>query len=99
MVRFKCKHHADVQVFDEVAKALLKAMGHSPVIPGALAQDEVGSALAALKQAVAANEAASPDSAWQEQGVSLGLRALPLIDLLAYAEQHQHYVIWEAARF
>ncbi len=99
MVRFKCKDHADVQVFDAVAKALLKAMGRSEVVPGALAEDEVAQALLQLKQAVAVNEGTSSDSAWQDEGVSLGLRALPLIDMLAYAQQYKHYVIWEAAKF
>ncbi|MFY9974144.1 MAG: DUF1840 domain-containing protein, partial [Chromatiaceae bacterium] len=53
LVTFKTEAYANITMFGEVAVTLLKLMGHSGTIPGALLAEDVPTALARLKAAVA----------------------------------------------
>ena len=90
-------------MFGDVAIALLKLMGHSASVPGALMADDVPAALAQLKVAVHAHpeEPLDPTSAPTNDGeesehVSLAHRALPLIELLTAAAAERETVMWDA---
>jgi hypothetical protein len=102
LVTFKTKAYASITMFGDVAIALLKLMGHSGSVPGALMADEVPAALARLKAAVQAqpdqplDPASAPASDGEEgEHVSLAHRALPLIELLTAAAAEHENVMWD----
>ncbi len=103
LITFKTPVHADITMFGDVAKALIRLMGHSGSVPGALLAADIPAALAQLKAAVEANPEAPLDPQRDEerddegraQSVSLKHRALPLIDLLEAAARDEKNVIWD----
>ena len=48
LVTFKCKVHANVVMFGDVAKQLLRFMGHCESIPGAIDPKDIDDALLKL---------------------------------------------------
>lgn len=104
LVRFETPAYATIVMFGEVAVALLKLMGHSGTVPGALLAADIPQALAKLKAAVAEHPNVPLDPSPQSQrpldereSVSLAHRALPLIELLEAAARAGENVIWEQA--
>ena len=100
LVTFTCKAYADITMFGDVALGMLKMMGHSETVPGALLAEDVPAALDRLKRAIEAapvqsesREARDDDS--DEPPVSLAHRALPLIELLTAAAQQKTDVMWK----
>jgi len=104
LVTFKTDAHADIIMFGDVAVSLLKLMGQSGRVPGALLASDIPAALARLKAAVAEHPQAPldptppPGREDEEAGrhVSLANRALPLIDLLTKAQERGKNVLWES---
>ena len=108
LVTFKTEAHADIIMFGDVALTLLKLMGQSGRVPGALLAEDIPAALARLKAAVAehphdvldpAPRAGGHQASGDEEAgrhVSLANRALPLIDLLAAAAARGKNVMWES---
>jgi len=94
MIIFKTKYHADVEMFDAPALNLIRLMGRSDTVPGALNPDEVELALETLKKALSTASAKSGDS-WDDDSVSLSHRGAPLLELLQNALQEEEHVIWE----
>ena len=45
IVTFRSKAHADIMMFGDIAISVLKLMGHSGTVPGALLAEEVPTAL------------------------------------------------------
>jgi hypothetical protein len=102
LVTFSCNAYANITMFGDVAVRLLKMMGHSGTVPGALLAEDVPAALARLEAAVAANEQMSaPEKSGQsvddEPPVSLSHRALPVIELLKAAVKEECNVMWESS--
>ena len=98
LVTFSCKAWADITMFGDVAKHLLKLMGHSGTIPGALLAEDVPQALSKLKVAIKieqSNEQTTEDRD-TEEAVSLSVRAYPLIELLTAAAQENCDVMWDS---
>lgn len=101
LVTFKTSVHPDIIMFGDIAKQLLKMMGHSGTVPSAMIADEVPAALDRLRHAVdggRADEAQKPrDNAEQadDQSVSLKYRALPLIELFSAAARKHCDVMWD----
>ncbi|MBK5966249.1 hypothetical protein CCR95_19705 [Thiocystis minor] len=102
LITFETKAYASITMFGDVAIALLKLMGQSGRVPGALMADDVPAALAHLKAAVQAQPDAPLDPANNsvsdgEEGehVSLAHRALPLIELLTAAAAQHENVMWD----
>jgi Domain of unknown function (DUF1840) len=103
LVTFTTETHANITMFGEVAVTLLKLMGHSGTVPGALLAEEVPAALQRLQAAVSESPDAPLDPAagtfakddGEQQHVSLAHRALPLIQLLKAAESAGKNVMWE----
>jgi hypothetical protein len=104
LVTFKTETYASITMFGEVAVTLLKLMGHSGTIPGALLAEDVPAALARLKAAVAEQPGTPLDPTMgtgsgdegEERHVSLAHRALPLIQLLEAAASAKANVMWES---
>ena len=103
LVTFSCPVYADITMFGDVAVHLLRMMGHSGTVPSALLAADVPAALERLEAAVAAEgqlpapgEPAQTDD--EEPPVSLGHRALPLIELLKAAAKAESNVMWDSNR-
>jgi hypothetical protein len=100
LVTFSCPAYASITMFGDVAVRLLKLMGHSGTVPGALLAVDVQAALEHLEAAVEADKQ-SPEpgnSAEEEEGepaVSLPHRALPVIELLKAAARARCDVMWD----
>ena len=56
IVTFRSKAHADIMMFGDIAVNLLKLMGHSGTVPGALLAEEVPTALDHLRKAIATHK-------------------------------------------
>jgi hypothetical protein len=104
LVTFRSEAYPSITMFGDVAVTLIKLMGHSGAVPGALMPEDVPPALERLKAAVAANpnvpldpERERPPHRESEQThVSIAHRALPLIELLTAAAAQRKYVMWES---
>jgi hypothetical protein len=102
LITFKSDAYADITMFGHVAQRLLKMMGHSGTVPGAVLAEDVPAALARLKRAIeqetekiADTDDEHEDEESDELAVSLTHRALPLIELLAAAAARHRDVMWE----
>jgi hypothetical protein len=104
LVTFHSQAWSSITMFGDVAIRLLKMAGHSGTVPGALLAADIPSALARLKQAVAAagpeeelKQGVRPDEedADSSPPVGVGLRAYPLIQLLSAAAAQGCDVMWE----
>ena len=97
LVTFTTDAYADITLFGDVALTLLKMMGHSATVPGAILAADVPVALSRLTAAIDA-EKLSPsveDKDGDEPSVSLAHRGLPLINLLAAAAKSGCNVMWK----
>jgi len=101
IVTFSTDAFGDMTMFGDVAVSLLKKMGHSGTVPGAIMADDVPAALAKLTTAIETlkEQQADPNSTSNkdesEPAVSLAKRALPLINLLKAAAEKKTDVMWE----
>lgn len=97
LVAFTTNDYADTTMFGDVALALLKMMGYSATVPGAILAADVPATLSRLTAAIEAEKASSPveDKDADELVVSIANRALPLINLLAAAAKADADVMWK----
>ncbi|MGZ4960304.1 MAG: DUF1840 domain-containing protein [Methylomonas sp.] len=98
LVTFTTDAYADTIMFGDVALELLKMMGHSATVPGAILAEDVPAYLSRLKAAVDAKKALPPPVESKDvdgPGVSVAHRALPLINLLAAAAKAESDVMWK----
>lgn len=101
LVTFTTKAYADITMFGDIAKTLLKLMGHSGTVPGAIREEDVPDALGRLRAVIDGKTAASPAPGDHDGGtsdeppVSLRNRALPLIALFEAAAREKTYVSWK----
>lgn len=102
-ITFKSKHSPNILMLETVALELIKMMGHSGTVPGALATQDIPAALAHLKRAVAsapdraleADRDDAQESEEREPSVSMAQRAMPLREMLEAAIKNDDYVIWD----
>ena len=102
LVTFSCPAYANITLFGDAAVRLLKLMGHSGAVPGALHAADVQAALERLESAVEADKQspepeASAQSEDDEPAVRLSHRALPLIELLNAAAKARCDVMWDSS--
>lgn len=99
LVTFSTPAYADITMFGDVAIRMLKMMGHSATIPGAILAEDVPPALERLKAAIEAEqqlpEQENEDEEDDEPAVSLSHRALPLTELLDAAAKSESNVMWD----
>ncbi|HEU0187410.1 MAG TPA: DUF1840 domain-containing protein [Gallionellaceae bacterium] len=95
LVTFTTKAYADITMFGDVAKSILKMMGHSGTVPSAIVAADVPEALARLKAAVAAERPAPGNDDAEEPTISMAHRALPIIELLTAAAKQNCDVMWK----
>ena len=97
LVKFK-SDAGDIVMFGDVAEKLLKMMGQSGALPGALVAQDVPAALERLKRAssMEPGPAAGQESTdGEEPKVSLRQRAFPLVELLGRCVERRCDLIWE----
>ena len=97
LVTFSTPAYADITMFGDVAIRMLKMMGHSATIPGAILAEDVPPALERLKAAIEA-EQQLPEQENEDEDepvVSLSHRALPLTELLDAAAKSESNVMWD----
>ena len=97
LVTFTTKAYADITMFGDVALTMLKMMGHSATVPGAILGADVPVALSRLTAAIDAQKSlpSVADKEADEPVVSMAHRALPLINLLTAAAKAESSVMWK----
>jgi len=101
LVTFTTPAYSNITMFGDVGLQLLKMMGKSTTVPGALLAEDIPAALEKLEAAVEADHQAQQpgQTAVDEDGetpVSLSNRALPLIELLKAAAKANNNVMWDS---
>lgn len=106
LVTFKTTAYADITMFGDAATTLLKLMGQSGNIPGAIMGNDVAEALANLNKELAnqpeldkdadAGSTGEDDEDEKSNRVALATRAVPLIELLEAAAASNANVMWDA---
>jgi len=101
LITFETKAYANITMFGDVAKKLIKYMGHSGSVPSAIRAEDLPQALDKLKAAVqrevqetqqdGSDGDSSPD---EEAHVGVDKRAKPLIELLEAAIERNTDVMW-----
>ncbi len=100
LVTFSCSAYANITMFGDVAIHLLKMMGHSGNVPGAILAEDLPKALERLEAAIyyekQCSETVPQDEDDDKQlSVPLSHRALPLIELLNAAIKADCNVMWD----
>ncbi len=102
LVTFTCNAHENITMFGDIAVHLLKKMGQSGTVPGAILIEDIPAALTTLTQSIEQDKqqpspAASVkgDDDDDEPSISLRHRALPLIELLQSAIKGKCNVMWK----
>lgn len=102
LVVFTSKAFYDITMFGDVAEHLIKMMGHSGSVPGAIGADEIPAALERLKGEVKTEDARpkadrhDDEDDKDEEPVTLSNRAFPLIEMLTAASQEHCSIMWYA---
>ena len=100
LVRFHSKV-GGFSIQGDIATALLRLMGMSGDVPGAVLAKDVPAALERLKRGVAGGaepKQSEDDEAESGPRVSLATRAYPLVQLLENAAKRNCDVIWEDSK-
>lgn len=107
LVTFKTSAYSDITMFGSAAVALLKLMGMSGNVPGAIMAEDVPQALESLQQGlsklaagndVSDDNASDGDNEDNDDAANIGLdkRAGPLVSLLEAAVSSQENVMWDS---
>ena len=101
LVTFKTNAYSDITMFGNAAVSLLKLMGQSGNVPGAIMAEDVPAALQQLQQGLADLPAEQKDDTPEsnddddkEVPIGLGKRAGPLVSLLQAASAAKQNVLW-----
>ena len=103
--KFKSKAGGDVIMLGPNGDALLRILGREPAAKGIIEPASMAAAIAAIEQAVAADEAARADAGrstasaasappTSADGVALRQRLWPMVDLLKRAAAAVEPVVW-----
>jgi uncharacterized protein DUF1840 len=99
LVRFDSKA-GTITMFGEVAVELLKLMGQTGALPGALLAADIPAAVQRLRGALDRQPAGKSEATQEDDEPKVGLRqrAFPLIELLERAAKGGADVIWDEER-
>jgi hypothetical protein len=107
IVKFSTRY-GQLTMHGDAALALLRAMGHTGSVPGAILAADLPEALARLERVIEVSGDSNPtpvpeasdeddDEAEREPPVTLRKRALPLQDMLRNAIASESDLMWERA--
>ncbi|NVK41021.1 MAG: DUF1840 domain-containing protein [Oceanospirillaceae bacterium] len=105
LITFSSDAYADITMLGDIAKQLIRLLGHSVVVPGAILADDVPEALAQLRKALEnppppadakAKADRNDEDNEDEEGPAIGLarRAFPLLEMLEAAARDHKDVMW-----
>ena len=97
LVTFSTKYHADIIMFGDIGLSMLKMMGHSGTVPGAILADDVAASKQKLTAALDSRTEVTIQNIDdnEEPVISLSNRALPLVELLDSAIKEGSDVMWK----
>ena len=101
LITFETKAYANITMFGDVATKLLKFMGHSATVPGAILAEDIPEALEKLRSCVQTemqveqNHVLELNQDEKQNYVSIDKRAMPLIELLEAAAKQKVDVTWD----
>lgn len=102
LITFSTDAYANITMFGDIGLSMLKMMGHSATVPGAILAADVPLALSKLTAAIDTAKTVPPvydkkldDAAEQKVEISMATRALPLIQLLTSAVKEKSDVMWK----
>ena len=110
LVRFFSQATANLLMFDDVARALLKVIGKTPTQRGVIIVDDMGPALVRLQAMIEQEkrvregrerreELPIPDVGIEpHELVGLSVRAQPFIKMLTQAQREKKEITWEAPK-
>jgi len=96
LVTFTTDAYANITMFGDNALDMLKMMGHSATVPGAIRAEDVPEALSRLKAATESGKIPPPTANRNADVpvVSMGHRGMPLVNLLSAAVRAKSFVTW-----
>lgn len=104
LITFQSRAAADVIMFGDNAKEMLRILGKDPESrQGIFTVEQLPAAIITLRSAIAENKAHHSGSADTEEDadrtgmgapVSLAQRAYPLLEMMEYAQKEQQPVTW-----
>lgn len=95
-VIFHSNAYENITYFGDVAKQLIKLMGHSGTIPGAIVSRDLPEALSSLQRGLAKTKTDSSESDDDDEiDIGLGKRAVPLIAMLQASIKNGCNVLWD----
>ena len=99
LIRFDSKA-GTITMFGDVAVKLLRMMGQSGSIPGAILAQDIPPALERLRQAASGESAPAAEKKSEDEEPKVGMRqrAFPLIELLEHAAQQGADVVWDTEK-
>lgn len=98
--KFKSKAAGDVIMLGPTGDQILRVLGREPAAKGIIEVDAMPAAIAALEQAVQADDAARAqagaegDEASGPKGISLRQRAWPLVEMLKRSHAAGADIVW-----
>ena len=100
--RFKSKADGDVIMMAPSGDSVLRIIGKEPAPQGIIEAHALPAAMAAIEQAVAAEEAARRESGADEPGdgtgpadkISLRQRAWPLLEMMRRSQRENVDIVW-----
>lgn len=101
LITFETKAYANITMFGDVAIRLIKSMGHSGAVPGAIKADDLPRALEQLHASIQAEMVNEQDpengqsSEESENYVRIDVRAIPLLEMLEAAIEQSEDVMWD----
>ena len=104
LVKFTSTATGSITMFGDIATRLIKMLGATGNVPGAMSAEDLPAAIAQLKTQLAQQASVDgdvqddDDEEKSQQPISLATRAAPIIDLLQRASDKQAPVMWEAVR-
>ncbi|CEK10065.1 DUF1840 domain-containing protein [Legionella hackeliae] len=101
LVTFYSDAYENIVMFGHIAQHLLKLMGHSGTVPGAIMAEDIPDALSHLQDGLEKEnkQQTKPVSTTNNEDddpiVSLAHRALPLINMLKAADTKKCNIMWK----
>lgn len=102
--KFKSKASGDIIMMGPTGDALLRALGRTPAAKGIIEPADMAAAMAAIEQAVLADEAARAEAEKEaaargeklapRDGVALRQRLWPMLDMLKRSAAAGEPVVW-----